>query len=116
MDIYEPPIFIVFVFFKFDLVCDDSILATVASMFIFAGWIFGSVLFGYLSDKFGRKVAFLSSVINITVVALAGAFVNSLWLFIIIRFFVGIGIGKRIFHLFIILYFICGLKRPSRPC
>ena len=79
---------------QFDLVCDDSILATVASMFIFAGWIIGSVLFGLLSDRFGRKVAFLSAVINISVVALAGAFVQSLWLFIVIRFFVGVGIGK----------------------
>ena len=81
-------------FLQFDLVCDDSILATVASMFIFAGWIIGSVLFGFLSDRYGRKVAFLSCVINISVVALAGAFVQSLWLFIIIRFFVGVGIGK----------------------
>lgn len=63
-------------------------------MFIFAGWIIGSVLFGLLSDRFGRKIAFLSSVINISVVALAGAFVQSLWLFIVIRFFVGVGIGK----------------------
>ena len=84
-------------FLQFDLVCDDSILATVASMFIFAGWIIGSVLFGFLSDRYGRKVAFLACVINITVVALAGAFVKSLWLFIVIRFFVGVGIGKILF-------------------
>ena len=71
-------------------------MGTVASMFIFAGWIFGSVLFGFLSDTFGRKVAFLSAVVNISVVALVGAFVNSLWLFIIIRFFVGMGIGKKV--------------------
>lgn len=62
-------------------------------MFIFAGWIVGSMLFGFLSDRFGRKVAFLACVINISVVALAGAFVHTLWLFIIIRFFVGVGIG-----------------------
>ena len=74
-------------------------------MFIFAGWIFGSILFGFLSDKFGRKVAFLSAVVNVTIVALAGAFVKSLWLFIIVRFFVGIGIGKTMINLFMILYF-----------
>ena len=63
-------------------------------MFIFAGWIFGSILFGYMSDKFGRKIAFLSVVVNVTLVAFAGSFVNSLWLFIVIRFTVGVGIGK----------------------
>lgn len=94
---------------EFDLVCDDSILATVASMFIFAGWIIGSILFGFLSDRFGRKVAFLSCVINISVVALAGAFVQSLWLFIVIRFFVGVGIGCSA-SLFIILSEFSGVK------
>ncbi|XP_028394452.1 organic cation transporter protein-like [Dendronephthya gigantea] len=94
---------------EFDLVCDDSILATVASMFIFAGWIIGSVLFGFLSDRFGRKVAFLSCVINISVVALIGAFVNALWQFIIIRFFVGVGIGCSA-SLFIILSEFSGVK------
>ena len=63
-------------------------------MFIFVGWIFGSILFGYMSDKFGRKIAFLCTVVNVTLVAFAGSFVNSLWLFIVIRFMVGVGIGK----------------------
>ena len=82
------------IFMQFDLVCGDSILATAASMFIFAGWIFGGILFGYMSDKYGRKIAFLSTVVNVTLVAFAGSFVNSLWLFIVIRFMVGVGIGK----------------------
>ena len=63
-------------------------------MFIFVGCIVGSILFGYMSDKFGRKIAFLSTVVNVTLVAFAGSFVNSLWLFIVIRFMVGVGIGK----------------------
>ena len=78
-------------------------------MFIFAGWIIGSVLFGFLSDRYGRKVAFLACVVNITVVAFAGAFVQSLWLFIIIRFFVGVGIGCSA-SLFIILSEFSGVK------
>ena len=65
-------------------------------MVIFLGWTIGSILFGFLSDRFGRKVAMLACIFNISVVALAGAFVQSLWLFILIRFFVGVGIGKSL--------------------
>lgn len=101
------------------MVCDDSILATVSGTLIFIGWLISSFIFGYVSDRFGRKVAFLYAVINISVVPLAGAFANSLWLFTIFRFFVGTGIGKdgrpnhsmkfvcRRFCLYLVMVFIC---------
>jgi len=64
---------------------------------MFFGWFVGNVVFGILSDKYGRrKILFLSSSL-VCWVAFASSFVPWYWLYAILRFIIGFGLGK--YHL-----------------
>jgi|UPI0007C5D2DA AAHS family 4-hydroxybenzoate transporter-like MFS transporter len=57
------------------------------------GLMFGGILFGYVGDRFGRKVAIVSGVLAFGVLSLATAVTSSLSELFIIRFLIGIGVG-----------------------
>jgi MFS family permease len=60
------------------------------------GALIGALLGGWLSDKIGRRVMFLSTMVMFIVLALAQAFVPSVGWLIVIRFLLGIPLGSDI--------------------
>lgn len=83
------------------LVCSKSTLGFLTNSIMFLGWFFGNVVFGILSDKYGRrKVLFLSSSL-VCWVAFASSFVPWYWLYASLRFIIGFGLGGAIVCLFI---------------
>lgn len=60
------------------------------------GALIGALIGGWLSDKIGRRVMFLSTMIMFIVLALAQAVVPSMTWLIIIRFLLGIPLGSDI--------------------
>lgn len=58
-----------------------------------AGAVIGALLFGYLTDRLGRRKLFLVTLATYSVATVASAFSWSLFSFSIFRFFTGIGIG-----------------------
>ena len=64
---------------------------------MFLGWLFGNIVFGILSDKYGRrKVLFLSSSL-VCWLSFASSFVPWYWLYAVFRFFIGFCLGKYLF-------------------
>jgi MFS transporter, putative metabolite:H+ symporter len=61
---------------------------------VFIGELIGSLYSGYLSDKYGRKPVIFTAIVIISVGALFSALSSSLAMFLIMRSFVGIGIGS----------------------
>jgi MFS family permease len=59
------------------------------------GALVGALLGGWMSDRFGRRVMFLSTMAVFIVLALAQAFVTSVELLVIVRFFLGIPLGSE---------------------
>lgn len=60
------------------------------------GWFFGSVIFGHLSDKVGRrKIVIIALPLHVLSTALM-YFANSYWEFFILRLLAGIGFGMTI--------------------
>lgn len=57
------------------------------------GALLGAYLFGYVNDRFGRRVAAISAVLCYTLPALVSAFTNSLEELGVLRFVVGLGVG-----------------------
>ncbi|XP_046846902.1 solute carrier family 22 member 15-like [Xenia sp. Carnegie-2017] len=78
---------------EYDLVCDKSILQSVAQSCYWVGALLGLLLGGYLSDKFGRRKIFICGIVSVTVATWIMIFPKSFELFIICRVFIGIGSG-----------------------
>ena len=61
---------------------------------VFLGWFIGTLFFGYISDKFGRRKVLLVSMLLMSVCGVASSFAGVFWLFCLLKVFVGAGIGK----------------------
>ncbi|WP_213806004.1 MFS transporter [Granulicella sp. dw_53] len=58
-----------------------------------AGAVLGAILFGYLTDRLGRRKLFLVTLATYSLATAASAFSWNLWSFAVCRFFTGVGIG-----------------------
>ncbi len=74
----------------------DPLLLGLAAAGTQGGALIGALLGGWLSDRIGRRIMFLATMILFIILALAQAFVTSVWLLVVIRFFLGIPLGSDI--------------------
>ena len=58
-----------------------------------AGAVFGALLFGYLTDRLGRRKLFLITLATYSLATMASAFSWGVFSFSVFRFFTGVGIG-----------------------
>ncbi|XP_010896881.2 solute carrier family 22 member 7a [Esox lucius] len=77
---------------QWDLVCENKKLNQALATFFFIGVTIGSVLFGYLSDKVGRKTMILVSFVASAVFGTMSAFSVSYVMFAVTRTLCGIGL------------------------
>jgi len=61
-----------------------------------AGAVVGALLGGWLTDKLGRRVMFMASIILFIVLALAQSFATSVEMLALIRFLLGIPLGADV--------------------
>ena len=78
---------------EYDLVCDNSILLSVAQSCFWAGMLPCLVIGGYLSDKYGRRIVIISGIYLAIIASLIIVFPKSLIVFIVFRIFIGFGGG-----------------------
>ena len=74
----------------------DPLLLGLAAAGTQGGALFGAMLGGWLSDKIGRRVMFLATMILFIVLALLQAFVTSVEWLVVVRFALGIPLGSDI--------------------
>src|SRR3954453_21496464 len=67
-------------------------IGTAAAIYV-AGACIGAVLFGQLTDRYGRKKVFLRTLALYLVATVATAFAFAPWFFFVCRFLTGMGIG-----------------------
>jgi MFS family permease len=67
--------------------------ATAAGSFYLAGAVLGALLFGYLTDRFGRKKLFMITLGIYLLFTVATAFAWNFWSFMLFRVLAGTGIG-----------------------
>ncbi|OWF41581.1 organic cation transporter protein-like [Mizuhopecten yessoensis] len=75
---------------EWDLVCDSSFLAKVATTVYFSGVMVGGLVFGILADKLGRKPVMLLTLYVPILIGVGISFSNSYILFIVLRFLQGV--------------------------
>jgi predicted MFS family arabinose efflux permease len=74
----------------------DPLLLGLAAAGTQGGALIGALVGGWLSDRIGRRVMFLATMIMFIILALAQAFVTSVGLLVVIRLFLGIPLGSDI--------------------
>ncbi|KAM9769970.1 uncharacterized protein ACNS7B_007035 [Menidia menidia] len=78
---------------EWDLVCDKKSVNRATATIFFIGVMIGAAVFGYLSDKFGRKRTLLVSYVITTLCGFATAFSYNFPMFAAMRFLTGFGIS-----------------------
>uniref|UniRef100_K7GB17 Major facilitator superfamily (MFS) profile domain-containing protein n=1 Tax=Pelodiscus sinensis TaxID=13735 RepID=K7GB17_PELSI len=78
---------------EWDLVCDLGSLPALAQMLFMAGVLLGAFLFGIFSDRFGRQVALLGSLLLVAVMGTGAAFSSNFLIYCAFRLLSGIGLS-----------------------
>ena len=72
----------------------DPLMLGLAAAGTQGGALIGALLGGWLSDKIGRRVMFLVTMVMFIVLALAQAFVPSVGWLVVIRFLLGVPLAR----------------------
>ena len=78
---------------EFDLACGKEWVANLSTTITFFGWTMGSIILGWVADKYGRKNILLLSYSFMLTVPLLGAFSPTVEVFIVSRFITGFFMG-----------------------
>jgi MFS family permease len=92
-DLYSIAFVLVFIKQQFN---PDPLLLGLAAAGTQGGALFGALIGGWLSDKIGRRVMFLSTMIMFIVLALVQAFVPNVGWLVVVRFLLGVPLGSDI--------------------
>jgi MFS family permease len=71
-------------------VCDDAYKSELATTIYFGGVLVGSLTYGFLADKYGRKPSLAIAQLSAGVLGFAIFIFRNYYAFVILRFFLGI--------------------------
>lgn len=83
------------IFTEFSLVCDRNWYVSASKSVYQIGYLVSSVLFGWMSDRYGRRLAFRVSTTMELLLGVAQASSMSIEFFLAARFFMGVGAYAR---------------------
>ncbi|MGV9796855.1 MFS transporter [Mycobacterium sp. NPDC003449] len=71
----------------------DSVAMGLIGAAALIGIFVGGLVFGYVTDRVGRKVMYIADLSMLVVVSVASAFVTDTWQLVVLRFLLGVAIG-----------------------
>ncbi|XP_051796339.1 solute carrier family 22 member 13-like [Acanthochromis polyacanthus] len=74
---------------EFDVVCDKNGLIAVSQSMSMAGILVGALVYGMISDRFGRRFAILLAISLLLVFGVATAFSPNIYVYMVFKFFCG---------------------------
>jgi MFS family permease len=92
-DLYSIAFVLIFIRDQFH---PDPLMLGLAAAGTQGGALIGALLGGWLSDKIGRRIMFLATMVLFIVLALAQAFVPSVGWLVVVRFLLGVPLGSDI--------------------
>ncbi|PZC71520.1 hypothetical protein B5X24_HaOG213193 [Helicoverpa armigera] len=102
---------------EFGLICDRAWMANFTQTMCMFGVLIGSIVFGFVADRFGRRPALLIACMLQLVTTVVEAFCYNYWLFTTVRFFIGVSTAGTILSSFILIMEVIGpLRREFMNC
>ncbi|XP_075984956.1 organic cation/carnitine transporter 2-like [Anticarsia gemmatalis] len=96
---------------QWDLICDRAWMANLTQTLNMFGVLLGSILFGFVADRYGRRPALLTASLLQLATTMAEAFCPTYWSFTIVRFFLGISTAGTLLCAFIFIMELTGPRK-----
>ncbi|KPJ15486.1 Solute carrier family 22 member 5 [Papilio machaon] len=100
---YDPSPFENTIVSEWDLICSRSWLSSFTQTVLQSGILIGSILFGFLSDRYGRKNTFLFSITALIAFGFAIPFAPDYITFTVLRFFLGVATAGTMVVSFVLI-------------
>ena len=94
---------------QFDI-CEEEWKLELTSGIFFVGWAIGALLFGWICDRFGRKIVLFPSIAGIQLICFISAFMPNVYLVILCRLLIGILIPATLVQPVILITELVGSK------
>ncbi|XP_036119738.1 solute carrier family 22 member 12-like [Molossus molossus] len=91
---YDQSLFTSTIVTQWDLVCESQSLKLLSQSIYMAGYMLGSSMGGYITDKFGRKPALLVSPLLVAILGTGSIYVPTFSIYCIIRFLMAMALGN----------------------
>ncbi|XP_023211270.1 organic cation transporter 1-like isoform X2 [Centruroides sculpturatus] len=111
---YDHSVFRTTLIEKFNVVCDKDWMPTVALSLYYVGGIVGSLWFGYVGDKWGRRIGFISSCTFYAAISIISCFPSNYIAYIVYRFLSGMAFPAFFQLPFVIAMEIISVEKRTR--
>ncbi|XP_004921746.1 organic cation transporter protein [Bombyx mori] len=108
--VYDHSIFQETIVSQWDLVCDRHWLKNLTQTIFMLGILVGNMLFGHLSDRFGRRTPFLAAVFLQLISGVTTAYSVNWYMFTTLRFILAVATGGTMVTSFVLTMEIIGAK------
>ncbi|KAJ8723271.1 hypothetical protein PYW08_003183 [Mythimna loreyi] len=93
---------------EWNLICDRTYMASLSQSMVQVGILVGSLIFGHVSDRYGRKPVVLLTLILDVVFVVLSAVVPNFWMFLSCRFLNGVSIGGSMLACYVLIVELSG--------
>ena len=105
--------YILFLYFQFDLVCENGYKASLANSMLFFGWALGALVLGVLADKYGRRSVLFPSVFFVIVITFAMSFSQAFWQVAVSRFVIGFFLAGCFLSMYVLATELVGPEKRA---
>lgn len=107
---YDRSVFEETIITTFNLVCHNEQWANISQTIFMSGILVGSILFGTLADKFGRRIPLVVAVFLQLISGVATSFSPWFWLFCLLRFVTAVATGGTMTTSFVLVMEITSVR------
>ncbi|RVE41966.1 hypothetical protein evm_013375 [Chilo suppressalis] len=96
---------------EWDLICERAWMVNFAQMMLMLGVLLGNIFFGFVADRYGRRLALLIASMMQLILSLVVPFSPNYWVFLALRLFLGASTAGIMAVTFVLVVEIVGSKK-----